>query len=146
MGAEFTEPQPGREDYRLELGGRIAVVEVKGLSKSAGEKHAAQLEKWVSTVFEDTGKMPKGILIANTWREVPLAERIEADFPEQMMAYCQDRKHCLVTGVEMFWIRADIEANPERAEYWREFLLSTVGRVDGCGDWRSVIHVSAPIE
>ena len=146
MNAEVFEPQTGREDWRLHFDEGDAVVEVKGLSKSAAESHAAQLEKWVSTVFEETGKVPKGILIVNTWREVPLADRNKADFPEQMLPYCIDRKHCLVTGIEMFLIRRDIEINPLRASYWREKMLNTSGRIDGCGDWQSVIHVSEQTE
>ena len=54
---------PDRDDLILQYNDRIAVVEIKGvLRKSAAERHAAQLEKWVSSYFSDKGIRPKGIL------------------------------------------------------------------------------------
>jgi hypothetical protein len=62
------DPGPhGRTDRLISLGRRIAVVEIKGKSKSAAEKDAAQLAKWVSHHHAETGRRPKGILIVNGW-------------------------------------------------------------------------------
>ncbi|MDA2804973.1 hypothetical protein [Nocardiopsis suaedae] len=140
LGGAVTEPAPGRDDWKVSFPEGDAVVEVKGIKKSAAEKHAAQLEKWVATALEETEKAPKGILAVNTWRERPLDERTEADFPDQMIPYCEGRQHCLVTGLQFFVIRDDVEKNPERAEHWRRELLNTVGRMTGCDDWRSVLR------
>ncbi|WP_150253122.1 hypothetical protein [Nocardiopsis deserti] len=140
LGGAVTEPTPGRDDWKVSFSEGDAVVEVKGIKKSAAEKHAAQLEKWVATALEETEKAPKGILAVNTWRERPLDERTEADFPDQMIPYCEGRQHCLVTGLQLFVIRDDVEKNPERAEHWRRELLNTVGRMTGCDDWRSVLR------
>lgn len=45
--------------------------------------------------------MPKGILVVNTWRELPLGERQKDDFL--------------------------LRRFPARAEYWRKLLLKTKG-------------------
>ncbi|WP_280510872.1 hypothetical protein [Nocardia farcinica] len=139
LGGEVTEPEPGRDDWKVRFPERNAVVEVKGLSKSAAEKHAAQLEKWVAGEMEETGTRPKGILIVNTWRELELSERTEKDFPDQMVPYSVSREHCLMTGLQLFVIRAEIEENPSRAEYWRKEILRTSGIIKGADDWKTIL-------
>ena len=146
LGGAVTEPEVGRDDWRVEFPEGRAVVEVKGLSKSAAEKHCAQLEKWVAGELEETGKAPKGILVANTWREVPLNERTESDFPHQMLPYAVSRGHSLVTGLQLFVIRADVERDPERASIWRKKLLTSVGAVEGADGWRELIVESTSSE
>jgi len=49
---------------------QIVIVEVKGQNKSAAEKNAAQLEKWLSTYFAENGVAPKGMLLVNTFRSI----------------------------------------------------------------------------
>lgn len=140
LDCTVTEPAPGRDDWKVEFGKYRAVVEIKGVGKSAAEKHAAQLEKWVAGELEETGKTPKAILVVNTWREVPLADRSGEDFPSQMLPYCESRGHCLVTGLDLFVIACDVDDNPNRAKYWREKLLSTVGRLEDVPDWRDFVE------
>jgi len=142
LGGKVSEPEAGRDDWRVTFPEGLAVLEVKGLTKSAAEKHAAQLEKWVAGAYEETGKMPKGILVANTWRNEPLSERKKDDFPAQMVPYSEGRGHCLLTGLQLFLIQADVEANPDRAEYWREAIFKTNGVLKEPTDWRSVIQVT----
>jgi hypothetical protein len=140
LGGTVTEPDPGRDDWKVMFPEGEAVVEVKGVTKSAAEKHAAQLEKWVAGAMEETDKKPKAILVVNTWRNLPLSERVEADFPDQMLPYCQSREHCLITGLQLFVLRSDVEKIPDRAEYWRNRLLEASGMITGCEDWQSVIR------
>jgi hypothetical protein len=146
LGGTVIEPPPGRDDWRVDFPEGAAVLEIKGVLKSAAEKHAAQLEKWVASAFEDSGEMPKGILVVNTWREVPLGERTQEDFPSQMLPYSKRRGHCLITGLQLFVIRADVEGNPDRAERWRKLLLSTKGIVAQAKDWRKVIQETKTAE
>ncbi len=49
LGFAMEDKPRGRSDLRASYGERLAVVEIKGIAKSAAEKHAAQLEKWVSS-------------------------------------------------------------------------------------------------
>jgi len=139
LGGVVTEPEPGRDDWKVAFEDRTAVVEVKGVSKSAAEKHAAQLEKWVSGEMEDTGVQPKGLLVVNTWRETELSDRTEPDFPAQMIPYCTSREHCLITGLQLFCIRTEIESNPDLAAVWRERILATSGILQGAEDWASIL-------
>lgn len=142
LGGEVRESEAGRDDWHVAFPEGPAVLEVKGLTKSAAEKHAAQLEKWVAGAYEESGTMPKGILVANTWREEPLSERDKEDFPTQMVPYSEGRGHCLLTGLQLFLIQADVEADPDRAEYWRKTLLKTRGVLKDPTDWRSVVQVT----
>jgi hypothetical protein len=142
LGGKVVAPEPGRDDWRVSFPEGDAVLEVKGVKKSAAEKHAAQLEKWVANTYEETGKMPKGILVVNTWRETRLSEREQEDFPAQMIPYSKGRGHCLATGLQLFLIRADVEKDSTRAEYWRKRLLKTKGVLTTPTDWRPVIHLT----
>jgi len=140
LGGTVTEPPPGRDDWRVSFPEGDAVVEVKGVSKSAAEKQAAQLAKWVASIYEETEKLPKGILVVNTWRELPLDQRTDKDFPDQMLPYSVQQGHSLVTGLQLFVIQAEVAKDASRAEYWRKQLLSTSGELVGADDWRSIIH------
>ncbi|MEU9019988.1 hypothetical protein [Actinomadura sp. NPDC048394] len=144
LGGIVIEPDPGRDDWKVAFPEGNAVVEVKGVGKSAAEKHAAQLEKWVAAELEATGKAPKGILVVNAWRELPLDERVQDAFPSQMLPYCESRGHCLITGLQLFVILADLEEDSSRADKWRKALLGTCGKLAGADDWRSVIHETKP--
>jgi hypothetical protein len=143
LGGVITEPEPGRDDWKVSFPEGDAVVEVKGVTKSAAEKQAAQLEKWVAIAFEETGKQPKGLLVVNTWRELPLEERTKKDFPDQMLPYCRGREHCLATGLQLLIIRSDVERHPGQAAFWRKEILQTSGLLKVKEDWRSVIEVEA---
>lgn len=142
LGGVVTEPEPGRDDWKVDFDGKRAVVEVKGVGKSAAEKHAAQLEKWVSADFEASGVMPKGLLVVNTWRDLALDERVDADFPAQMLPYCEARGHCLVTGLQLFVIREEIEQDDTKAKYWRDKILALSGVLQDVPDWRDHIEKS----
>jgi len=86
LGATVTEPAPNRDDWLAEFPGVDAVVEVEGVEKSGAEKHAAQLEKWVAGRFEKTGNAPKGILVVNAWRDVPLPKLTSAAWRSKAIA------------------------------------------------------------
>jgi hypothetical protein len=146
LGFKVEEPKPGRADWHASADGGSAVLEVKGLLKSAGEKNAAQLEKWVAEAMERTGTSPKGILIANTWRDIPIAERNQPDFPDQMLPYCISRGHCLVTGLDLFVIANDAKREPSRKHFWRKRIIETKGRLVGVPYWTEFITESSITE
>jgi hypothetical protein len=136
LGGVVEEPEPGRDDWKVVFPEGRAVVEVKGLEKSAGEKDSAQLEKWVANELEETGVAPKGLLIVNGWRTVPIDQRSELVFPDQMLKYSTARGHCLVTGSQMLGILNNVQMNgAERAAYWREKMMNTDGVLVGADDW-----------
>ena len=144
LGGTVHDPDPGREDWKVSFPERDVVVEVKGVGKSAAEKQAAQLEKWIAGSLEETGDSLKGLLVVNTWRDLPIDERKMESFPAQMLPYSESRGHCLVTGLQLLIIRNDIERNPERATFWRNEILETAGLLTVTADWRSVIEKMEP--
>jgi hypothetical protein len=137
FGFTVAKSEPGRSDLRASLGEAFVVAEIKGLAKSAAEKNAAQLEKWVSTEAAE-GRLAKGVLVVNGWRDLPLLERLEPIFPHQMLQYCEQREHCLVTGLQLLaMVRACLE-DPSRAEEAARVLLERIGRVEGWDDVASI--------
>lgn len=139
LGGNVEEPEPGRDDWIVKFPEGVAVVEVKGVTKSAAEKHAAQLEKWVANYLEAEGVLPKGILVVNTWRQKALDERTEASFPEQMLAYSKARNHCLITGLQFLGIREAIEKDPSQKQKLRKQLLEEAGIFTGFTDYKDFL-------
>ncbi|MFE0729624.1 hypothetical protein ACFW2X_15500 [Streptomyces antibioticus] len=131
LGFEILPPVPGRADIRVKSGECRAVVEVKGISKSAAEKHAAQLEKWVSEEVIAEEPTPRAILIVNAWRGVKPTERTQPAFPDQMLSYSKSKDHCLVTSTQLLLMARTAMAHPAKAEAIRNELLTTVGVVPG---------------
>ena len=127
LGCAATAGKPGRTDLVIEHQGQIGVIEIKGVTKSAAESHAAQLEKWSSDYLIDHGVEPKPILIANTWIEIDPLERKD-DFPDQMMEYCERRKHALLTGLQLYCCIADCAGDREKSTAVLDEIFATVGR------------------
>ncbi|MGA3541842.1 hypothetical protein ACK8GE_21420 [Micromonosporaceae bacterium DT194] len=132
LGFETLERIPGRTDIRIKTGDDLAVVEVKGVTKSASEAHAAQLEKWVSDALIEHKQKHKGILLVNAWRKVPIKERDAASFPDQMRPYCVSREHCLLTGMQLLSLVRAVQAGKMDPADARRLLLTTSGPLP---DW-----------
>ena len=146
LGGVVSEPEPGRADWTVNFDGQLAVLEVKGRKGSAAEKDAAQLEKWVAGALEASGSNSKGVLVVNTWRETPLDERTQTDFPDQMIPYSTARNHTLITGLELFCIAQDVLADPLRKDFWRTKILTTSGRITDTPGWRDFLQVTSTAE
>lgn len=127
MGFVDLPSENNRSDLVLKYGSRDIVVEIKGLNKSAGEKNAAQLEKWVSEHIEKYGKQPKAILLVNAFRNVKLDERKEDVFPKQMLKYATNREQCLLSTTQFLCLYLDCMKNQKKKEEIIERLLNTVG-------------------
>jgi hypothetical protein len=139
LGFEVQEPPPNRDDLIIKYADKVAVVEVKGKTKSAAEKDAAQLEKWVSAYYEKLGVIPKGVLIVNAFNETPLHGRTEPAFPEQMLGYSKGRNHCLITGIQLLGLYLECKNNPERRQSLIDSLFSTAGVFNDFRVWTSFI-------
>jgi hypothetical protein len=111
----------------------MAVV-VKGTDDSATELHAMQLEKCVSDYGLTQGRLPKGLLVVTAFRNKPLEERTAPTFPQEMLDYSTLRKHCLLTGVQLFGMVSEVLEDPRKMTTVREVLLNTVGTVKGYND------------
>lgn len=117
----------GRDDLVMKYGEKVAVVEIKGVSKSAAEKHAAQLEKWVAEYLTSHEVKPKGILIVNAFCNTPLNNRNEPPFPQQMIKYSTNREHCLITTMQLLGIYLTAISKPENRKQLINELFETNG-------------------
>ena len=129
FGFDIDPSEPNRDDLILKVDKKVAVVEIKGLSKSAAEKNAAQLQKWVTNYHLANDFNPKGILIVNTFRNEKLENRKNVDFPNQMLAYTTRMEHCLITGIQLLCIYLDFKAKKIKKNEIVKLLFDTIGEV-----------------
>ena len=127
MGFQVFPTEKGRTDVIAKYGDTDVVMEIKGLTKSAAEKNAAQLEKWASDFIDRNEKSAKPLLIVNAFRELPLEQRTEAAFPNQMLSYSKSRNHCLITTTQLLCLFIEIIENPKCKDERINELLTTVG-------------------
>jgi hypothetical protein len=148
LGFTLLHSEPGRDDIIMKWGEQIVIVEVKGQSKSAAEKNAAQLEKWVSSYKADHDDSPKGILLVNTYRELSIENRKLPSFPDQMLKYSIDRNHCLLTTVQLCTLMLHCRANPHDKNVEVDKMISTTGVYESLNSWKDYIEspVKKPIE
>lgn len=139
LGLELLPTKENRDDIIIKHGERVAVIEVKGVNGTAAEKHAAQLEKWVSEYYEEHGQQPKGILIVNSHREKPLAEREATTFPDQMLKYTTSREHCLLTTYQLLGIYAEVKKDGSKLDALMDELFNTSGKYSQYIDWQEFI-------
>lgn len=130
LGFTILEAEKGRSDIIAKYGENAIVAEVKGVTKSAAEKHAAQLEKWVSQYIEENEVSPKGMLIVNGFCDTPLNERLEDVFPQQMLKYCVARGHVLLTSIQLLCLYIEVCKNPTCKEERIVELLSCIGKYE----------------
>ena len=130
LGFTLLEAEKGRSDIVAKYGEDAIVAEVKGVTKSAAEKHAAQLEKWVSQYIEENEVSPKGMLIVNGFCDTPLNERLEDVFPQQMLKYCVARGHVLLTSTQLLCLYIEVCKNPTCKEERITELLSCIGKYE----------------
>jgi hypothetical protein len=142
LGVDAKEGPSGRDDLILKYHDKIAVVEVKGVSKSAAESHATQLEKWVSEYSLQNGIKPKGILVINTYKNIPLRDRKEKAFPDQMIPFSEKRDHCLLTGLQLLGLYLDCMNNSSRKEEMVRLLFDTNGIFKEYEDWSKFLEAT----
>lgn len=127
IGFKILEAEKGRSDVIAKYKAIDVVAEIKGVTKSAAEKHSAQLEKWVSNFILKTERQPKALLIVNGFCETPLDERTEDVFPAQMLLYASSRNHILLSSVQLLCLYIETKNTPSIKEERIQELLSTVG-------------------
>jgi len=123
----------------MTIGDQTVIVEVKGVTKSAGEKNAAQLEKWLSTYLADNEIKAKGILLVNAFRELPLDNRTQDAFPSQMIPYSTQRNQCLVTTLQLSSLLLYCRQNPQEKDNVIQDLIGTVGVYEKFNNWQQYI-------
>ena len=146
LGFDSNKVEAGRDDLIITYNDKVAVVEIKGVLKSAAEKHAAQLEKWVSEYLTDKGIKPKGLLIVNAYCDTPLDERSEPAFPSQMISYSVNREHCLLTTIQLLGIYYHVKAHPEEKDKIISEMFETRGIYERFTDYLSWLSIAQEVE
>lgn len=141
IGFTLQKTEKGRSDVIASYKGIDIVAEIKGVSKSAAEKHAAQLEKWVAQFIEENDREPKPILFVNGFCDTPLTERKEEVFPDQMLKYCVARGHVLITTTQLLCLYIEIKNDPSCAESRINELLSCIGKYSRYLDYEKYITI-----
>ena len=140
LGFEILPSRPNRSDLNLKYNDNCFVCEVKGLTKSAGEKNSNQLQKWETEFFEDYDIHPKQVLIVNTFRNLPLKERVEDSFPIQMLPYATKKEQCLITTTQLLCFYLNWLDNNDILENFIDKITSTNGIFDEYNDWGKYIE------
>lgn len=146
IGFTLCQTEVGRSDVIASYNGTDIVAEIKGVSKSAAEKHGAQLEKWVAQFIEENECSPKALLIVNGYCDTPLYERTEEVFPNQMLKYCEARGHALITTTQLLCLYIEIKQNPDCEKERITELLSCVGKYQRYQDFENYLKLSVKEE
>lgn len=135
LGFKIVDTSDQKADITMQNDTQKIICEVKGKTKSAAEKDAAQLEKFILTekIENDTQNI-KGILVINAYRNENPKEREKA-FPDQMIPYSKNAKHCLMTGLDLWSLVIQAEEDPEKITEFQEKILNSIGVLRG-SSWK----------
>jgi len=134
LGIPAKDGKMGREDIIFELGDKSFVSEVKGLKKSAAERHLNQLHSKKGQYEFELKRKTKGVLIVNAWREFPIEERGGNDhqvFPDQINKVTEMWEFALLTTQQLFVAYCNnLEGNFDKENFIND-LFKTVGVYSG---------------
>ena len=139
VGFQVFPSEPNRTDVIAKYNDTDVVMEIKGLTKSATETYATQLVKWAMMFKEKENRTPKSILVVNAFREIPLAQRTEVPFPDQMLDFSISQKQCLISTTQLLCLFIEITENPECKDERINELLTTVGVYNRYSDYTNFI-------
>ena len=109
-----TLPSDVSDEFYIEFGGQQALVEVKGVDKSASLKDVRQVIDYQLEYEQKHGSSIKGILLVNAWRNLPPEKRGLAGttvFPDNVVKRAEANDIALVDSVQLFnalnafWLR-----------------------------------------
>jgi len=127
IGFNVSVPEGNNDDLNIVEKDFTAVVEIKGITKSAATSHAAQLEKWVSSYFADNHVEAKGILIVNAFKDLAPKDRKENAFPPDLVKFSTKKEHCLMVTLDLLNLYVDFENGLVTKEEIKVLLSTTVG-------------------
>ncbi|MFN0193821.1 MAG: hypothetical protein ACKVP5_17915 [Aestuariivirga sp.] len=138
LGFEVTTHDGNRVDITAAYDGVPFVIEAKGKKGSAGENDVAQLMKWDQEYFDAHKAMPQCLLVVNAFCETPLLGRIASPdcraFPDNVVKFAGRRNYRLATGLQLFNMAHEAEANPARKKEIAELFLSGPTEIQGFTD------------
>ncbi|WP_316778842.1 hypothetical protein [Pedobacter antarcticus] len=84
----------------------------------------------MSSYHVDHGYKPKGILIVNAFKDKPLAERLDQDFPEQMLPFSTKMELTLMSSTQLLGLYLDFKRGEISFKNIHKLLWNTVGRLE----------------
>lgn len=105
LGTNAEDGKQGREDLVFIHNDDHYLIEVKGTEKSASKTHVRQLTGHLTEYQNENEVKPKGILLINAWRKIPLEERGTGDkpiFPDDIMKLVNLSGVALMTTQQLF--------------------------------------------
>jgi hypothetical protein len=127
FGFKVFVPDGNKDDLNIVEDDFIAVVEIKGLTKSASTGNGMQLEKWVSNYGIYNNIVAKGILIVNAFKDIAPKDRKEKAFPADLLSFSTKRDHCLMLTLDLLNIYVDFERGFITKDEIKNLLSLTVG-------------------
>ncbi|MGJ5077178.1 hypothetical protein [Bradyrhizobium oligotrophicum] len=157
-------PHP-RADLLSVHKGRFLAIEAKGVEGPVRETQFRQTERWVAEVnlavslpteeanldpdlkryvatlatldtpFEQVTESCKGVLIVGTFRSIPLAKRIEQDFPEPVSRLLIRSNICGLTGSQLYSLVMEVRDDPSVASAIVDEIVNTCGVFRRANNW-----------
>jgi hypothetical protein len=132
-----------REAYLREVGVWTAEVDLAA-SMAPEERAADQKAYWdcLSKLPMDTNgpeSACKGILVANTFRLLPLSKRVEPDFPDAMERKIAPMGVCALTGLQLFGLVVEARQNPDVRQDILATLIRTRGVLKRNDNWKAYL-------
>lgn len=78
----------------------------------------------------------------NAFKDLPLEERKEKPFPDQMLPYSQRREHCLITGIQLLGLYLECKNYPTKKEKIIELLFNTNGIFGQYNEWSEYLKIN----
>lgn len=129
IGAK-TRPSDVTDEFMIEVGGKEALVEVKGNTRSITKDDLSQLIADLAQQIKvtDSPTIIKGILIGNAWRQEPLDERATKDvFTRHVVQYAEAQNIGLLATVELFNAYCKFLEQPEFGSEILDKLINSKG-------------------
>lgn len=111
IGFAVEKPSGFDVDLILQYQEFVGALEIKGVKGSGAKSHVRQLENWVNNYSIANNSEAKGILIINTYKQLPIFDRSEISFPSDMITFSIQRDHCLLLTNDLVNIFIDFEQN-----------------------------------
>ena len=98
-----------------------------------------QILPFAEIVFQDFTFSGCALLIVNGYNTLPLDQRTEEVFPDQMLKYSTSREQTLITTTQLLCLFVEIQEHPDCKEERIQELLSTTGRYNRYTDYSEFI-------
>lgn len=139
LGIEIQLGKEAREDLIFIFKTNHYLIEVKGCEKSTNKGHVKQVISHVVEYTEEEDTVPKGILIINAWRKLPIEERNTNDkplFPNELMKLVSISHITLMTTQQLFVAYCDNLEGKFDLEEFIQKIDTTNGVLVGYDDIR----------